>query len=190
MFQEPCCAFQIINSQSKHIVGVLLISCESVHSPLSFHTAHSSADMTVSARQCLSVKKKNLKSTWNIHISYEYTCKIDCNLLSPCNVLSDSEDMMYSMCCLSVHQWKGEFYLAQVLVQPLICSSEQRSDREAVCLLLIYNLRLLQQWVELLPDLGLDHVLCGSIRLSREETKEQWKQKYCSVLVKQAMSSF
>lgn len=75
---------------------------------------------------------------------------------------------------------KGEFYLAQVLVQPLMCSSEQRSDGEAVRVLLIYNLRLLQQRVELLPDLRLNYVLRGSVRLGRE--KKQKKQTYSSVL--------
>lgn len=46
---------------------------------------------------------------------------------------------------MSVQQWKGELYLVQILVQTHMCSSEQRLDREAVCVLLIYNLRLFQQ---------------------------------------------
>lgn len=43
-------------------------------------------------------------------------------------------------------------YLVQIFVQALMCSSEQCSNREAVRVLLITNLSLLQQGVQLFPD--------------------------------------
>lgn len=137
-------------------------------------------------------KKKTLKSTWNIHISSNNDGKVTV-IFCPPAVYSRMGKIRcaWCRCCVSVHQWKREIHLAQILVQPLVCSSEKSSDREAVRVLFIYDLRLLQQRVEFLPDLGLDHVLRGSVRLDGEKNEGCKRNRNTGAfLAKQAISAF
>ena len=61
-------------------------------------------------------------------------------------------------------------YLPQVLVQALVRGPQQGPDAEAVRVLLVSDLRLLQQGVQLLPDVGLDLVVAVTLgRAGRSE---------------------
>lgn len=66
--------------------------------------------------------------------------------------------MYYSAAYASLPVALG-LYLPQVLLQTLVCGTEQGSDAEAVCIFLISNARLLQQRVQFLSDVRLHLVM-------------------------------
>ena len=63
-------------------------------------------------------------------------------------------------------------YLPQVLLQALVCGPEQGPDAEAVRVLLVSDLGLLQQGVQLLPDVGLHLVVPGTLGTGTAEPSE------------------
>lgn len=73
-------------------------------------------------------------------------------------------------------------YLLEVAVETFVCGLQEGSDGEAVCVLLVTDLRLLHQRVQLLPDEGLHlvPVVAIALRIKMVESSARLPQKPAS----------